>query len=49
MRLASAVERDPAIDAGFESRAGKLGTIARPWFGYVNAFTAHVNGKKEAS
>ena len=67
LRFASAVERDPAIDAWFESRAGKLGTIARPWyermrqcgddvrelhptacvgdaaFGYVNAFTAHVN------
>jgi len=71
MRLASAVERDPAIDAWFESRTDKLGTIARPWyermrrcgddvrellhdghptacvgeaaFGYVNAFTAHVN------
>jgi hypothetical protein len=71
LRFASAVERDPAIDAWFESRAGELGTIARPWyermrqcgddvrellhdghptacvgdaaFGYVNAFTAHVN------
>lgn len=71
MRFASAVERDPAIDAWFESRAGQFGAIARPWyermrqcgddvrellhdghptacagdaaFGYVNAFTAHVN------
>jgi hypothetical protein len=71
LRFESAVERDPAIDAWFESRAGKLGMIARPWyermrkcgddvrellhdghptacvgdaaFGYVNAFTAHVN------
>ena len=71
LRFASAVERDPAIDAWFESQADELGTIARPWyermrqcggdvrellhdghptacvgdaaFGYVNAFTAHVN------
>jgi hypothetical protein len=71
LRFPSAVERDPAIDAWFESRAGKLAAIARPWcqrmrqcgddmrellhdghptacvgdaaFGYVNAFTAHVN------
>lgn len=71
MRFATAVARDPAIDAWFERRAGKLGAIARPWyqrmrecgddvrellhdghptacvgdaaFGYVNAFTAHVN------
>ncbi len=71
MRFASAVERDPAVDAWFDGRAGKLGTIARAWyermrqcgddvrellhdghptacagdaaFGYVNAFTAHVN------
>jgi hypothetical protein len=71
LRFPSAVEREPAIDAWFESRAGKLGAIARPWyermrqcgddvrellhdghptacvgdaaFGYVNAFTAHVN------
>jgi hypothetical protein len=70
MRFPTAVERDPAIDAWFASRAG-LGAIARPWFermrecgddvrelihdghptacvgdaafGYVNAFTAHVN------
>jgi hypothetical protein len=32
MRFASAVERDPAIDAWFESRAGKLGAVARPWY-----------------
>jgi hypothetical protein len=71
LRFPAAVERDPAIDAWFESRAGELGAIARPWFGrmrecgddvrellhdghptacvgdaafgYVNAFTAHVN------
>jgi hypothetical protein len=71
LRFPCAVERDPAIDAWFESRAGALGEIARPWyermrecgddvrellhdghptacvgdaaFGYVNAFTAHVN------
>ena len=71
MRFSNAVERDPAVDAWFESRAGKLGAIARLWyermrkcgddvrellhdghptacvgdaaFGYVNAFTAHVN------
>jgi hypothetical protein len=71
LRFPSAVKRDPAIDAWFDSRAGKLGTIARPWFermrqcgddvrellhdghptacvgeaafGYVNAFTGHVN------
>jgi hypothetical protein len=71
MRFATAVPRDPAIDAWFETRAGKLGAIARSWyermrecgddvrellhdghptacvgdaaFGYVNAFTAHVN------
>jgi hypothetical protein len=71
LRFATAVERDPAIDAWFESQAGKLGAIARPWyermrecgddvrellhdghptacvgdaaFGYVNAFTTHVN------
>jgi hypothetical protein len=68
LRFPSAVERDPAIEAWFASRAG---AIARPWyermrecgddvrellhdghptacvgdaaFGYVNAFTAHVN------
>ena len=70
MRFHTAVPRDPAIDAWFESRKG-LGAIARTWFermrrcgedvrellhdghptacvgdaafGYVNAFTAHVN------
>jgi hypothetical protein len=70
-RFATAVRRDRAIDAWFESRAGELGEIARLWydrmrwcgddvrellhdghptacvgdaaFGYVNAFTAHVN------
>jgi hypothetical protein len=70
LRFPTAVERDPAIDAWFASRA-ELGSIARPWFermrecgddvrellhdghptacvgdaafGYVNAFTAHVN------
>ena len=71
MRFPTAVARDPAIDAWFDSRAGGLGGIARTWyermrecgadvrellhdghptacvgdaaFGYVNAFTAHVN------
>jgi hypothetical protein len=71
LRFPTAVERDPAVDAWFESRADKLGAIARRWyermrecggdvrellhdghptacvgdaaFGYVNAFTAHVN------
>jgi hypothetical protein len=71
LRFPSSVERDPAIDAWFESRATGLGAIARPWyermrqcgqdvrellhdghptacvgdaaFGYVDAFTAHVN------
>ena len=71
LRFPTAVERDSAVDAWFESHAGKLGTIARPLyermrecgddvrellhdghstacvgdaaFGYVNAFTAHVN------
>jgi hypothetical protein len=32
LRFPSAVERDSAIDAWFESRAGQLGTIARPWY-----------------
>lgn len=32
MRFASAVERDPAIDAWFENRTRKLGAIARPWY-----------------
>ena len=71
MRFPTAVARDPAIDAWFDSRGGQLGPIARRWFermrrcgddvrellhdghptacvgdaafGYVNAFTAHVN------
>ena len=71
LRFPTAIERDAAVDAWFESRAGKLGAIARRWyehmrecgddvrelihdghptacvgdaaFGYVNAFTAHVN------
>jgi hypothetical protein len=71
LRFPAAVERDPAIEAWFGSRARQLGALARPWyermrrcgddvrellhdghptacvgdaaFGYVNAFTAHVN------
>ena len=71
LRFPAAVERDPAVDAWFESRPGDFGALARPWFermrqcgddvrellhdghptacvgdaafGYVNAFTAHVN------
>jgi hypothetical protein len=71
LRFPTAVERDTAIDAWFESRPNELSAIARPWyermrecgddvrellhdghptacvgdaaFGYVNAFTAHVN------
>jgi len=71
LRFPTAVKRDSAIDAWFESRADELGAIARPWyermrecgddvrellhdghptacvgdavFGYVNAFTAHVD------
>ena len=71
MLFPTAVERDPEIEAWFESRASHLGPLARPWFehmrqcgddvrellhdghptacvgdaafGYVNAFTAHVN------
>jgi hypothetical protein len=71
LRFPTAIRRDAAVDAWFESRAGKLGPIARPWyermrecgddvrelihdghptacvgdaaFGYVNAFTVHVN------
>jgi hypothetical protein len=71
MRFATAVEREPAIDAWFASRPPALGAIARTWyqrmrecgddvrellhdghptacvgdaaFGYINAFTAHVN------
>jgi hypothetical protein len=36
LRFPSAVERDPAIDAWFESRAGKLGAIARPWYEHAS-------------
>ena len=71
LRFPTGVEHDPDVDAWFESQAGQLGAIARPWFermrqcgddvrellhdghptacvgdaafGYVNAFTAHVN------
>jgi hypothetical protein len=32
LRFDGAVERDPAIDAWFQERAGKLADIARPWF-----------------
>ena len=32
MRFDGAVERDPAIDAWFEKRAGELGAIAQKWF-----------------
>jgi hypothetical protein len=32
LRFNGAVERDPAIDAWMEERAGELGTIARQWF-----------------
>lgn len=32
LRFATAVERDPSIDAWFEARAGALGAIARPWY-----------------
>ena len=32
MRFPAAVGRDPAIDAWFESRAGELGSTARPWY-----------------
>lgn len=70
LRFPTAITRDPAIDAWFESR-GELGALGRPWFermrdcgsdvrelihdghptacvgdaafGYVNAFTFHVN------
>jgi hypothetical protein len=31
LRFATAVRRDPAVDAWFESR-GELGAIARPWY-----------------
>ena len=71
MRFPTAVERDAAVDAWFDSRTHALGALARPWFehmrrcgddvrellhdghptacvgdaafGYVNAFSAHVN------
>ena len=71
LRFNGAVERDPAINAWMNERAGDLGAIARQWFevmrrcgdevrellhdgcpvacfgdvpfGYVNAFTSHVN------
>ena len=71
LRFPTAVERDPAVDAWFEGRAGNLGALARRGyeqmrecgddvrellhdgqptacvgdaaFGYVDAFTAHVN------
>lgn len=71
MCFPTAIERDPAIEAWFDSRPRALGALARPWFermrecgddvrellhdghptacvgdaafGYVNAFTAHVN------
>ena len=32
LRFNGAVERDPAIDAWFEARAGELGAIAHHWF-----------------
>lgn len=32
LRFNGAVERDPAIDAWFQQRAGELGAIAGPWF-----------------
>ena len=32
LRFDGAMERDPAIDAWFEKRAGELVDIARPWF-----------------
>lgn len=32
LRFDGAVERDPAIDAWFDARAGELGAIARRWF-----------------
>jgi len=32
LRFNGAVERDPAIDAWFDARAGALGAIAREWF-----------------
>ncbi len=32
LRFNGAVERDPAIDAWLDQRAGELGAIARQWF-----------------
>ena len=32
LRFPSAVKRDPAIDAWFETRPNELGMIARPWY-----------------
>ena len=32
LRLNGGVERDPAIDAWFDERAGELTDLARPWF-----------------
>lgn len=32
LRFDGAVERDPAIEAWFESKPGELGTMARRWF-----------------
>jgi hypothetical protein len=32
LRFDGAVERDPAIDAWLDERAGELGAIAREWF-----------------
>jgi hypothetical protein len=32
LRFNGAVDRDPAIDAWFDDRAGELEAIARPWF-----------------
>ena len=32
LRFPTAIERDAAVDAWFDSRAGKLGVIARPWY-----------------
>src|SRR5215204_786212 len=32
LRFSTAVERDPAIDAWFDSCAGEFGAIARPWY-----------------
>jgi hypothetical protein len=37
MRFESAVERDPAVDAWFDSRPPELGAIARFWFERMRA------------